>query len=87
MYCTTTVFEEKYIFVDYSQVYKSRPLKKKVDHSLVDICYFVPFTVISSKLNITSRVFLVPGGQLVLFFSLSLLVVTVCPEDIVTTML
>lgn len=72
MYCTTTVFEEKYIFVDYSQVYKSRPLKKKtVDHSLVDICYFVPFTVISSKLNITSRVFLVPGGQIVLGFFFS----------------
>lgn len=36
-------FQGKYIFVVYSQVYKSTPLKKKekkVDHSLVNIyCY------------------------------------------------
>lgn len=50
MYLYDHRFQGKYIFVVYSQVYKSTPLqqqqqqqqgKKKVDHSLVDICYYV----------------------------------------------
>lgn len=77
-------FQEKYIFVDYSQVYKSRPLKSRSFTG--QYLLFVHFTVISSKLNYQRNppCVLVPDGRY--FFSLSLLVVIVCPEDIVTTM-
>lgn len=73
-------FQEKYIFVDYSQVYKSRPLKSRSFTGQ----YFVHFTVISSKLNYKHNLpcVLVPDGQFV-----SLLVMTVCPLFIVITML
>lgn len=55
---------------------------------MVNVCYLVNFIVISSKLNYQHNLprVLVPDGQLVFFF-LSLLMVAVCPEDFVITML
>lgn len=72
-------FQEKYIFVVYSQVYKSRPLKKFTIHNF-------NFSLIPNwSMNINSIDFQL---QVVDFVFVSLgLVVAVCPGGIVTTML
>lgn len=68
MYCTTTVFK-KSIFLWITAEFTRVDPKKKVDHSLVNICYCVHFTVISSKFNYRHNLLYV-----IVFFSLSLFI-------------